>query len=568
MLTIGLIILGGLGLFLGLPNFLFSAEPVLLLFTPFCLFLLGARAKTYKKALLYGWITGVIGQSLALYWMSRPLNEVAGLPLLPSQACIVLLCMYLSIYYALACLVMHLLYKYWYEDRETNSLTGLVIPPMIGGLAFGGAELLSGVLFTGFPWLNLASGFVARPLWIQAASIFGSYGLTAWLAAGASCLAMGFAHKARTQAVVLCVLGLVIILAVPGFGMVRLGMVNDGAEKGENEAAVTARFVQIQGCIDQSEKWTAEYQRKTVEHYLDLSAKGLLAARSMGSDADFTVLLWPETSMPFSFQPEPYNANLVRNFVVANKVNLGLGTIYYVQYPGGYTLTNRFLMLNPNGGIAGHYDKEHLVPFGEYLPPILDFEFLHKLMQGQYFTAGTDVSPIYLTKYDPLADAPLPPLKDGRPQVVKRSDGSKGPALALGILICYEAIFPELAHERVAAGADILITVSNDAWFGHTSAPMQHLFLAAMRAVEQKRPLVRCTNTGYTAFVNKYGQIEKIGALFMDQIMIQDVKPHKDRTIYSHLHPYMATFLVLVPLAALVLGRRGAKLRRKNAPDK
>ncbi len=567
MLTIGLIFLGGLGLFLGLPNFLFTAEPALLLFTPFCLFLLGARAGTNKKALLHGWLTGAIGQSLALYWMSRPLNEVAGLPLLPSQACIVLLSMYLSIYYALTCLAMRLLYRYWQKDRQGRSLAGLLVPPLAGGLAFGGAEILCGVLFTGFPWLNLASGFVARPSWIQAASIIGSYGLSAWLAAGASCLAMALVVQGKKQSALIGVCGLVIIMAVPCFGLVRLGTAKSGEKDGEG--AVTARFVQIQGCIDQSEKWTAEYQQKTVEHYLGLSAKGLTAARSMGSDADFTVLLWPETSMPFSFQTEPYYADQVRSFAVANKVNLGLGTIYYMKHPGGgHTLANRFIMLNPNGGSAGHYDKEHLVPFGEYLPPLLDFEFLHALMQGQYFTAGKDVSPIYLRKYDPLADAPLPPLKNGQPQVVRPGDNSKSPSLALGILICYETIFPELAHERVAAGAEILITVSNDAWFGLTSAPMQHLYLAAMRAVEQKRPLVRCTNTGYTSFVDEYGQIEKIGALFMDQIMIQDVRPQKGRTIYSHLHPFMATLLVLVPLAAIAIGRRSAKRRQANAPKR
>lgn len=144
---------------------------------------------------------------------------------------------------------------------------------------------------------------------------------------------------------------------------------------------------------------------------------------------------------------------------------------------------NRALLLDPSGNTAGHYDKEHLVPFGEYVPEWLNWNFLADLLQevGVY-TPGRSAAPLV------------------------HED------LRLGMLICYEAVFPWLAQARVEHGANVLVDISNDGWFGRSPAALQHLYLASLRAVEQGRWLLRGTNTGISAIIDARGRVTVRGA--------------------------------------------------------
>lgn len=141
----------------------------------------------------------------------------------------------------------------------------------------------------------------------------------------------------------------------------------------------------------------------------------------------------------------------------------------------GERVYNRALLILKNGVYGGSYDKEHLVPFGEYVPTILQWDLLSGLLQdvGAY-TAGNGSGPL-------------------------RTDN-----LAIGTLICYEGIFPWLAQARTAEGANVLVDISNDGWFGDTPAPRQHMYLTALRALEQNRWLVRGTNTGISCVVDPW----------------------------------------------------------------
>ena len=214
--------------------------------------------------------------------------------------------------------------------------------------------------------------------------------------------------------------------------------------------------------------------------------------------------------------------------------------------PEGRALFNRSFQILPEGD-AGHYDKEHLVPFGEYLPPVLDWKIFESLLQGLGgFTAG---------KGDTLFELPL------RGRV----------STHMGMLICYEAIFPELARKRVADGAQILLNISNDAWYDFTSAPMQHLHLSLMRAVEQGRFVVRATNSGITAFLDPLGGIHALGeasdswALFKDGALTGTVLALRSHTPYFYVHPWLPALAALM-LAALCwpLLRRSRLFRRKE----
>jgi len=121
--------------------------------------------------------------------------------------------------------------------------------------------------------------------------------------------------------------------------------------------------------------------------------------------------------------------------------------------------------------------------------------------------------------------------------------------VALGMLICYEAIFPELAQKQVAQGAEILVNISNDAWFGDTSAPAQHLHLSTMRAVEQGRWLARSTNTGISAFIDPVGRIAAQGTQFQAEILSMKIAPLRKKTIYHHIRDWLNIFVFVMTVA-------------------
>jgi apolipoprotein N-acyltransferase len=300
----------------------------------------------------------------------------------------------------------------------------------------------------------------------------------------------------------------------------------------------------------------------TVENHLRLTDQGLEDAAAQDKRVDLT--LWPETAMSLYFQPGEAYSEKLRNFALRNNVNMAFGTLGYSRIGQGRpALFNRLQLISGQGHILGHYDKEHLVPFGEYIPLALDFEFLSNILQGVDFSAGSNQAPLLLPlpeqSADPLDDAYIPPHPKGEAPVViqglsdqRGQHGQRG-KLALGMLICYEAVFPELAQARVAGGASVLVTVSNDAWFGNTSAPFQHLHLAAMRSVEQHRPMLRDTNTGSTATINALGRITGKTDLFMEAAVLAEVTPSSQITIYHRLHPLPQVVLVVAALALLGL---------------
>jgi apolipoprotein N-acyltransferase len=170
---------------------------------------------------------------------------------------------------------------------------------------------------------------------------------------------------------------------------------------------------------------------------------------------------------------------------------------------------------------SAFYDKRHLVPFGEFIPFAADVAFLRTLLQGMDFSPGNVTSPLPLEGAEPA----------GGPN-------SFSPLASLGVLICYEAIFPSLAQERVAQGADVLVNVSNDGWFRRSSAPWQHLSHAVMRAVEQGKPLLRATNTGISAVIDATGGISScINGLFTADTLTATTRPVPGTTIFHRIFP-------------------------------
>ncbi|MCL2122981.1 MAG: apolipoprotein N-acyltransferase [Desulfovibrionaceae bacterium] len=486
---------GAAGLFLGFPN-PFLHLPVLTLMYPAALAFLGECAPSPASALRRGWLTGLVGASAALYWLAIPIYEVGGLPWMLAIPCALSIGAYVGLYGGLFALLARKLRVYPALVR-CCALT----------LCWFLLEELRGFLFTGFPWLTLASAFAPWTPVIQGAAVVGSYGLGGLLAGTACLLAHGFRHRSCLYG------GLLLALALPLGGLIRLEKL-PGPDAASPQALHLAL---VQGNIDQNQKWLPAYQRATLAHYLHLS-------RQAAANGNLDLIVWPETAMPFYFQDQPEYASLIRGFAKTRAVPLLTGApAHDGGPPGKRRIFNRAFLIGSAGQDLGYYDKEHLVPFGEYLPPWLDHPALAVLFQGVgNFTPG-------------VAELPLQ---------------FKG--LVLGLLICYETIFPEIAQARVDAGARLLLNISNDAWFGLSSAPEQHLQLSVLRAVEQGRWLVRATNTGVSAFVDPAGRIRARSSLMRTETLTGTVVPEGGFTPFHHIFPWL-TYLAVAILAGMLL---------------
>jgi len=201
-------------------------------------------------------------------------------------------------------------------------------------------------------------------------------------------------------------------------------------------------------------------------------------------------------------------------------------------------LYNSAFLLGADGQIRGQYDKRHLVPFGEYVPLQSVFFFLDKLVEG-------------------IGD-----FGRGRNATVFAGVGPR-----FSVTICYAAIFPGEVREFVRGGAEFLVNITNDAWFGRSGAPYQHLAMAAMRAVENGSYLVRSANTGVSAVIAPTGAILSQTPLFVEATVVETIRPRRGETPYTRYGDVLAwgctVFLAGYGAAALLSGRRGARTRSR-----
>lgn len=571
--TFLLVVVGALGLFIGQPNQLFHL-PILALCFPFSLYLLSALAPTDTSAFLRCWLLGLAGNTAGLYWLVNPLHDVGGLGYELAVPGAMLMSGYLACYAAFAGFGMRRLRRLFslpipgFAPDSARSATASLLQrlapsSLLAGLAYAGFEVLCGTLFTGFPWLSLSSAFALRPAWVQAASITGGYGLSACFAFCACLGAAALLARTRSESACAALLALVLTAALPAYGGIRL------SRPLPESATPPVSVLMVQGNIDQNQKWLPEFQEATLEHYLSLSKKGMGLQGESLPDKRPDLLLWPETAMPFYFQAQPELTGRLRRFAAFHNVNLAFGSLGVetgrLDGQPVNLLHNRLFLLSASGMISGIYDKQHLVPFGEYIPFASSLAFLRNITQGLDFTPGSTVRPLSLAlpevRPDPLADAPHPSQTGNETGVSTPFDPVRERRIPLGVLICYEAIFPYMAQDRVAEGAELLVNVSNDGWCGRTSAPLQHLGLTAMRAVEQARPIARATNTGYTTAIDSRGRLTVLGErLFTENTYFAILQPSNEITVYHRIHPIPEILLVALALFSLF----GYTLRRST----
>jgi apolipoprotein N-acyltransferase len=369
-------------------------------------------------------------------------------------------------------------------------------------------EWLRGHLFGGFPWGTLGYSQYLNLRVIQIAELTGVHGVSfvilAVNAAVAGCLLLTWRRALGGVA-----LAGVLMAATLIFGQARLT---------ESAPRPSARVTIMQPSIEQPLKWEARHTKETLSIYFALTRQAAAEKTQL--------IVWPETASPTVLRQDPELVASLTAVSAELKVPMLIGSIDAAGNPPRFRNT-AFLLTEQ--GIVGRYDKIHLVPFGEFIPlsGVIGFvrgwaEFISELEPGT------------------------------------RTVVFQGPPAPYGVMICYEGIFPDLVRNFVRDGARVMVNMTNDAWFGRTSGPEQHLSMYPFRAVENRVSVVRAANTGVSAFVAPSGQIIRRMNLYQRGLLTETVPLRVGKTLFTRLGDWPGLLGLAVATAALVLTRRRA----------
>ncbi len=462
--------------------------------------LLAIRARSPGRAAGLGFTAGLLYYLVLLSWVVIALGRYGNLPWWLSLAALFLLAAYMAAYLAVFAATVA-----WGQRR------GVPVFWLAPGL-WVVLDFLRGRLFSGFPWQDLAYSQYRVPGLIQVADLTGHYGVTflivlvnclvfqlflffPWLRPGSKPAApRSVRHPATLVAALVLLAG---ALFYNGLRSARVAAVM--------ATAPTLEVAVIQGNIPQERKWNPAMQRRTLAIYMDLSRRAL--AQTGNPE---TLLIWPETALPFYPHASPLFDELRRDFVRRNQLWLLTGTPYFqASATSGVHYFNSSLLLDPQGENSGRYDKQHLVPFGEYMPLRRYLPLPRALVESVGdFTPGAAREPL--------------PCQNGR----------------IGVLICFESIFPELARAWARQGATLLVNQTNDAWYGRSGAPWQHLSNVVFRAVETRRSLARAANTGVSGFVDPLGRLTAASPLFEPCYLTAALPLLDEKTFYVRHGPW------------------------------
>ena len=463
-----------------------------------------------RSAFFRGWLAGVGYFAVGVWWITEPFMVDAAEQGWMAPFALLLMGGGLALFWGLAALLQRL-----------ASPAGWTRPLVFAG-ALTLAEFLRGHILTGFPWNLPGETWAAGSAPSQAAALVGAYGLT-WITvalASAPVLLRTPSRRARMAAGGVILAGLV---ALYGLGAARLA-------HAPVAAAGAPRIRLVQANIDQKDKWRPENLNQIFTTYLDLTARPGAA----------DVVVWPEGALPAVIDDllvpgRGYVESLTSALRPGQTLMLGANRAG--PGPDGRTLYYNSLIAlrrEPAGLIlTGVYDKHRLVPFGEFLPlgDLAGRLGIRSLVHmPEDFTPGAEPRPIQ--------PAGIPALQP---------------------LICYEALFPGFTRKAARLGGRPawILNVSNDAWFGGGSGPLQHLNIAGYRAIEEGLPIARATPTGVTAMIDASGRVVQDARLGLGEFGVVDVSLPAARppTPYSRYGESFTALLVLI--SGALAGLRG-----------
>ena len=462
---------------------------------------------TVQQAFFRGWLAGFFAFIGTMYWVVVAMYLFGKVPLPISIAIMFLLTTYLGLFAGI--------YAWgfvWIEQRWAT--VAWILAPCL----WVSLEFLRTFAFSGLPWGLLGySQFKWLPI-IQVANITSVYGvsflivlvnialflLLRWI------LTKKPIRGSLIQPWIPIATAAAIVLVVWLYGLSQL----------TTPSSESLNVGIVQANIDQTHKWDTDYQLGTLERYARLT-------KTIIPDSDF--ILWPEAATPFLFEREISYQSFVVEMIEQAQIPLVFGSPALRRHDDGRPyLLNSAYVLSPSGEITGRYDKQHLVPFGEYIPLKTFLFFLEKLVVGiGDFQPGSGPTLLSI------------PYDSGQKEA------------KFGVAICYEVIFPNLVRQLVNEGTNFLVTITNDAWFGDTVAPYQHFAMVVFRAVENRMAFARAANTGVSGFIDPTGHIYAPVPIFTEESFFGSISLGEPTTFYTQFGDVFAWTCVIISLFLL-----------------
>jgi len=482
-------------------------------------------ADSSRQAFRLGWLSGTIAFTGTMFWVITAMNMYGKVPLFIAVLIMLLLTVYLGLYFGLYAAGLS-----WI--RNTFPAFGLLPAPFL----WVTLELIRTYFLSGLPWVLFGySQHEWLPI-IQLADHFGVYGVSFLLVLVNAALAelIVWGHKAYRG------------FALRSFPWPSSGAAGAGLgvallygtavlAAAEQIPTRTLSVGVVQPNVDQAQKWDVAFRHETLDRYARLT-------NGLGKGLD--LVIWPEAATPFVFELEPQYRTLVAKMASDAGTPLLFGSPALRRYADGrpYLLNSAYLLAQ-DGQILGRYDKQHLVPFGEYIPfhhSILFF--LDKLVEGiGDFEAGPGATLLMFKpreKTPPMAAAAMAPDFH----------------VKFGVVICYEVIFPNLVRQFASNGAEFMVTITNDAWFGPSSAPYQHFSMVVFRSVENRLAFARAANTGISGFIDPYGRVREATPIFSQHAVTGIVEIGSQKTFYAKYGDLFAYGCVIITALLCLTG--------------
>lgn len=465
-----------------------------------------------KSSFRLGLVAGLVHYLTLVYWLSYTMKTYGYLPLYLCVAILFILSTYLALYVAVFSVSLT-------RFCSKPSICLFMIPVLWVSL-----EYIRSFLLSGFPWELIGYSQYRNLHLIQISDMFGVYGVSFLIALSNGIFFLAILYltgrnwqgtKVTKHLAAGSILAFALIFGlVWSYGKWRINSVNELVL-----ASPSAQVTIVQGNIDQAKKWDPKFQISSTQKYINLS----LSAKTHKSD----LIVWPETATPFYFPHNSGLSKMVQEGIIDTGSDFLIGSPSFICKKNVVEYYNSAYLIRSDGNIYGKYNKAHLVPFGEYIPFKKWFPFLGKMVE----------------------------------QVGDFRSGNKGDTIEwndyrLGLQICYEIIFPNLSRAMAKNNAELLVNITNDAWYGKTSAPYQHFSMAIFRAVENKRALVRSANTGISGFIDPVGRIIASTPLFQETIMTRSIPIINKTTFYTRFGDLFAMTCLTVAMLAVFLNFR------------
>ncbi len=470
-------------------------------------------------------IFGLSFYLILLYWIVYTLVKYGNLILPLAIFLLFLLSTYLSLYFFIFFGI-----ALFFKILESPSF----LKGLYGGILWVGVEFLRSLLLTGFPWGLLGYPLTYYPLFLQSADLGGI-----WLLSFLAFFFNYFCFFILKNWTKLNFKNPIFIRETLFFGLFIIVFVFYGKHSWEKWEKIiqkereTSRIALLQGNIPQELKEAKEI-KVSLRVYQNLTLRAL--------KKNPPLIFYPETALPFYFLYDRYySLEFIKFLLNLEKTFPDLNIVF-----GAFRVDNRTpeikvyntLFVWKGKNLEDFYDKEKLVPFGEYIPLLKYFPFLKKI------SVVSDL------------------LKPGKSKNLKISLAKQ--SLLILPLICFESAFPQILVKRLRAGGELIFIATNDAWFGKTSAPYQHFQMAIVRAVEGRRFTLQAANTGITGIIDPLGRVLKKSALEEEDIIVGEIKPLKEKSLFvrgGFLFPYFSLILLFFSLL-IILWKRSPKFRK------